>query len=104
MLLCISSYAGIHRSTANLIKKSLSRSKKGNRTSQVSPPPQNLIPNSGPEWKGKSGLCFDLINKMICNAEDRLSAEDVLKHPWMQIQDDVPVPEKSVLKENYQNI
>jgi hypothetical protein len=41
---------------------------------------------------------------MICNAEDRLSAEDVLKHPWMQIQDDIPVPEKSALKENYQNI
>lgn len=48
----------------------------------------------GPEWKGKSNICFDLIKRMICRPEDRLSAEDVLKHPWMQIQDDVKVPEK----------
>lgn len=59
---------------------------------------------SGPEWKGKSNICFDLIKRMICRPEDRLSAEDVLKHPWMQIQDDVKVPEKSFLKKCYENI
>lgn len=38
---------------------------------------------SGPEWSSKSDLVFDLLNKMICPVESRLSAGQVLQHKWM---------------------
>lgn len=38
---------------------------------------------SGPEWESKSDEVFDLINKMISAPETRLSAGEVLSHPWM---------------------
>lgn len=38
---------------------------------------------TGEEWEGKSPEIFDLLQKMISPEETRLSASDVLKHPWM---------------------
>lgn len=42
---------------------------------------------SGPEWKSKSEKIFDLLKKMICAPEDRLSAVEVLQHEWMTCHD-----------------
>ncbi len=38
---------------------------------------------TGPEWTSKSPEVFDLIRKMVCDAETRYTAQQVLQHPWM---------------------
>ena len=38
---------------------------------------------SGDEWKGKSAAAIDIIKKMVCAADIRYSAQQVLQHPWM---------------------
>lgn len=38
----------------------------------------------GPEWMGVSDSAKDLISRMICPAEKRLTAEQVLQHAWFQ--------------------
>ena len=38
-----------------------------------------------PEWKTKSADVFDLLRKMISAPEERLSAQGVLDHKWMNI-------------------
>lgn len=45
---------------------------------------QGKLDFSGPEWTTKSDVVFDLLKKMICAPEDRLSAIQVLQHEWMQ--------------------
>lgn len=40
---------------------------------------------STPEWKDKTKPALDLIRKMVTNHETRLFADEVLKHPWMQV-------------------
>ena len=40
---------------------------------------------SGPEWKTKSPEIFDLLKKMICDPEERHSAQNVLDHKWMTV-------------------
>lgn len=45
---------------------------------------QGKLDFSGPEWEGKSSEVFDLIRKMIVkSAEKRLSAQEVMMHPWI---------------------
>lgn len=43
----------------------------------------------GEEWDGVSATAKDLINKMLCRYDKRLSAEEVLAHPWMQQKDTI---------------
>lgn len=38
---------------------------------------------SGPEWKEKSPDVLDLIRKMVCEADCRYTAQQVLAHKWM---------------------
>lgn len=54
-----------------------------------------------PDWQDKSNVVIDLINKMICEADTRFGAEQVLGHPWLA--SSAPGPEiypilKSVFK------
>jgi len=35
------------------------------------------------EWKNVSEGAKDLVTRLITKAEERLSAEDALKHPWL---------------------
>ena len=59
---------------------------------------------TGPEWKGRSNACFDLMKRMVCKHEDRLTAEEVLRHPWMLQQDDIAPVDKDIMKKMFQNI
>ena len=38
---------------------------------------------SGPEWKTKPPIIFDLLKNMICAPEERFSAQQVLDHAWL---------------------
>lgn len=38
---------------------------------------------SGPEWKEKSPDVLDLIKKMVCEADCRYTAQQVISHKWM---------------------
>ena len=40
------------------------------------------------KWNNISGDAIDLINKCICLEENRLSAKEILKHPWFKILED----------------
>ena len=40
------------------------------------------------KWNNISGDAIDLINKCICPEENRLSAKEILKHPWFKILED----------------
>lgn len=57
---------------------------------------------NGPEWKDVSDLAKDLIRKMLCKLDKRLSAGDVLKHPWFK--EDSDKKSDKPLKLNYQSL
>lgn len=57
---------------------------------------------STPEWKDKSKSAIDLIRKMITNHEERLFADEVMRHPWMQSNQIKPEPSR--IKEIFCNM
>lgn len=51
----------------------------------------------GDEWKVVSDNAKDLISKILCPADKRLKAAEILEHPWMKEPgktDDQPLPVK----------
>lgn len=55
---------------------------------------------NSPEWKDVTEGAKDLIKKMLCKPDKRLTAEQVLKHPWMVLK--VDKKDEKPLKLNYQ--
>ena len=58
------------------------------------------------EWKSVSKSAKDLINKMLCPAAVRLSAVEVLEHPWLkeeQVSNEEPLALDFKSLKNFQN-
>lgn len=60
---------------------------------------------SGPEWKEKSPDILDLIKKMVCEADCRYTAQQVISHKWMLVgQNSAADITSQVLKKYYQGL
>ena len=52
---------------------------------------------SGIEWNDISDQAKDLVKRMLCtNPEQRITAEEILQHPWIKELDAVPAPPQEV--------
>eukprot|EP00038_Savillea_parva_P001062 m.101057 g.101057 ORF g.101057 m.101057 type:complete len:484 (+) comp10372_c0_seq6:61-1512(+) len=53
----------------------------------------------GPEWRNVSGAAKDLIGRMLVPEERRISADNILRHPWVrQIAPSTPLATPDVLR------
>lgn len=58
-----------------------------------------------PEWSEVSNEAKDLVSKLLCyNPNDRISAFDALKHPWITKYADSDRVDKIAMKRTLQNL